>query len=567
MEAREAQELWSQLVFIRNASQWERKLTAASYLHHRDGYRGTQVESRTTYDSTTVGCMTTFVNGMLGNLMPREQRWFRFVPAGLVRSSDGGRVGLYTRYSQLDADTRLYRALSNLTDLVSVALQQSNFYDVMGMFLKDAAIMGTGFMQVVDEWGHRERYGHGTQFRLRFQVADPQDTVVGEDAHNGVDVAVRRLWMSSRSIEDRWGVDVTRDGRTRYDDGWEVLEVMRPEASSGREAGRPRRWSYSAVVSSGGLGKDGRELESGGFEGCPMFRYAMDRDSDRTPYGIGIAPKYLDDVVVLDEYGKAALKMGQRAGAPPLQVPYTMKDTFSGRPGAMVLAADEQRATRIFDGENPSYLLAMQQDARECIRRGFHADLFTAITQSNDSRRTAYEISETLKQANSLLKEHVYTLLDGFLSPLLMRVADIVVRQAGYISGGTDGIDRMLAEVLPSTSVIFDSVFMRMMDSVMSTDGIMQTFSVVPTLEQVYPGIRANFDENGMVRQLAVGLGLDSSLVRPLETVRKQQAELAQRLNRASDAQTAQSEAKASVDAAKAQAVMDGGVAGGQVQV
>lgn len=558
MDARDVEKLYSELTSLREASNWDVKLTAASYLHHRDGYKGTRIEKRTTYDSTAVGAMATFVNGILGNLIPREQRWFTYAPNGLMKG-EGGRYQMYTRYSHLDSDTKLYKQIVNLTDLVSVALEQSNFYTVMGMLLKDAAALGTGYMLIVDEWGHRERFGRGDMFRMRFQVLDPQQVVVAEDAHNNVNVCLRRFQMTSQAICDRWGVRV-RGGQRElsWADSWEVYEAMSPVSS------QTGPWEYLVVCPSAG-GEIFRSL----FSGCPVYRFAMNRDNDVTPYGMGLAPKYFDDVVSLDELGKAKLKMGQRAGSPPLMVPYSLKDNFSGKPSALVPFVDENsRAFKIFDGEDPSVLLTVLQDARECVRREFFADLFTAVMQSGDSRRTAYEISETVKQANNLLKENIYVFLDSFLSPLLVRCAEIVVNQIGYLSGETETVEMLKRDILPNVNVMFNSTFMRMLDDVMKVQGITQVFSGLPVIAQTFPGVQFNLKDDDSVRQWMIGLGLDSALVRDKEDALKRKSAYIQSLNQQASAKVRESESKANVNDAKAQAVREsGGTSGGNIQV
>ena len=563
MEGREIQQLYEELATIRESASWQRKLTAASYLHHRDSYRYTRVEKRDTYDSCTVSYMSTFVNGILGNLVPREQKWFQFTPAGIVKSDGGkGKAKLYTRYKDLDEDSKLYGILETVTDLVAIALQQSNFYEVVSMFLQDAAIMGTGFVLVVDEWGHRRKLRTvNSTFKLRFQVVDPQECVVAEDAHGQVDTYVRRYFLPEKKVEDRFGVKA-RDhwkSETPIGSGFlrdvEVYEAVVP--------GDGNRDGFRYMVYIPSLEKTVEDLE---LEYFPLFRYAMNRDSDATPYGMGLAPKFLDDVVILDEYGKAALKMGQRAGSPPLIVSNTLKDDFSATPSALVASFSEtDRATRIFDSENPSVLLAMQQDARECIRREFYADLFSAIMQSSDTRRTAYEISETVKQANSLLKEHVYSFLDQFLSPLLTYVANVVVEQARYIGGDFDGkLSGVRKQILPNTAIAFNSVFMRMLDDVMRTEGITQTLSLAVNLVQVQPSILSNFDVDGMVRQAAVGMGLDTRLLVDLAQVQKAKKASQEQNDRRISAETGQMEASANLDAAKAQQILAGGSVNGQ---
>lgn len=556
MEGYELEQIYSEMQARKMQSGWDRKLTAASYLHHRDTYRGTKVESRTTYDSSPSRYMLTFVNGVLGNLVPREQKWFVFSPMGLMKNSSG-KVELYTRYKHIDSDPKMYERMANLTDLVAIALQQSNFYKVMSMFLKDAIVFGNGYMLCIDEWGHKGRLNRaGSTFKLRFQVVDPQEIVVREDAHNQVDMYVRKFYMTEAAIEDRWDVSVDRTGSGRYkDEDWDVYEAVYPVSEG--------KWEYFAYLPSGQ-----KTLEKKVLDRFPLFVYAMDRDNDKTPYGDGIAPKYLDDIVTLDEYGKAAFKMGQRAGSPPLMVPPGMFDDFSAKPGTKLRMVDEQnRAVRVFEGEDPNMMLTMLQDARETLRSAFYADLFTAIMQSNDSRRTAYEISETVKQANNLLKEHIYTLLDSFFSPILCSVADIVIRQSSYMSEGDDKIELFRSSVLSSVGILYNSVFMKMIDEVMKTEGILTTFNLVGAVAQIYPGGIANFDVNGMLRQAAIGSGLDTSLLRDSGSVQREQSEANQRASRQADSEIAKTESESAMNNAKVQALQSGGLSGSQVQV
>lgn len=558
-------DFYNELKQVRDESQWERKLTAASYLHHRDGYKGTLVETRETNDSSAVSFLETYVRGMLGNLLPREQNWAKFLPAGIIRTGGkNSRPEIYTRYKHLDSNRELYENLETLTDLVFVALEQSNFYESMNMYMTDAAVFGTGFMLVIDEWGHKRKLRGNQTFKLRFQVVDPQECVISEDEHLQPDTYVRHFYMSPLQIFKRWGVRLNgnAEGVLSFagtsSDQVEVYEALVRrdfvDDEDGEETDRP----FVYVVYIPQYDKDSPVEKKRVRDFC-LFPLAVGRDSDKSPYGKGIGTKSLDTMVVLDEYAESALAMGQRAGKPPLLVPYTMKDNFQARPGTYTPYLDEnQRAYRIFEGENPSVLLTMIQDQRESLKRLWYADLFTAIMQSNDSRRTAYEISETLKQVQDLLKDHIYS-LENVISRILIHVAHIVLEQVQYIGGVTEENERMLRNVLPNCRVAFNSTFMNMMQSYMNTQGLTSVLNLIISLLQAGLKIDQNFDINGIVRQIAAGNGVDTTLMVSLEKVLKEQKAEKDRNNRAVDAEISKNEANANEMNARASNMQNSG--------
>lgn len=539
--------LWSSLESVRDESGWERKLLAASYVHHRDSYPGTLVPYRQTYDSSAIDYLNTFLSGFVGYMMPQDDTWAELVPIGSSFGAEASRRRWsYQPIAELDSEPGVLKFAERCVQGVMACYSDSDYYPEMRMAAKDYLVFGTGYIMACSS----EKDG------IWYRCFDPQEVVIAENASRKVNVFVRRFTMDARDVVDGYP-----------DKEWP--ELRKRIQASGGERSDVRCWE--AIVPKAYLkdgdgtiplvhegefghvmcveGEDGLCFESG-FGAFPVACVRRSRDNAKTPYGIGLVEECLPVIIELDDMGRLRQIMRQKNADPPMVLTYALQGHFSSRPGARNYVSDMSQAPApAVDQYNAGELLADIQDMREQLRSLMGADLFRTVMASTDSRKTAYEVSERKNEAMTLLQMQIGSFKQEAVEPVFKRTL-YLMEKAGVISfeeygkrvrdrgGRTVGEERMtFARWLASSRVELNSVFIRRVEAYLQYQQNIQALQIITTVQQVFPSALLNIDENMFVRSLLYGAGTPKAVMRELADTEKKQADYRASLQQQAEAE------------------------------
>ena len=542
--------LWGSLKGVRDSSNWERKLLGASYVHHRDGYRGTEVESRVIHDSSAIDYLNTFLSGFVGYMMPEDDTWAELVP---MTRNESERRWEYASISDLDRSEGLLKEAERCVQGVMQCYASTNYYSEMRMAAKDYLVFGTGYIMACD--GGEDVY---------YRCFDPQEVCIAEDYRRRVNVFVRRFTMDARDVV-----------RAYPEKEWKSLRAA-VKANGGEYSAVE---CYEAVLPMGYLYSGDRAIEFPfgrefvhvlyvDVEGVLAFEHGMDsfpiacirrnRDNAKTPYGIGLVEECLAIIVELDDMGRIRQVMRQKNADPPMNVPYSLQGHFSSRPGARNYVSDPQNVpTPTIDQYNASELLADIQDMRGQLRSLMGADLFRTVMGSTDSRKTAYEVSERKNEAMTLLQMQIGTFRLEGVEPVFKRTLMIlhdhgVIRFRDQVVRERDQKDRVVGarkvgfdDFLSACKVELNSVFVRRVEAYLQYQQDVQALQIITTVSQVFPSALLNIDDNMFVRGILYGAGMPKSYMRELSETRRAQQQWA-------EAQQRQVQAEETVQASEA---------------
>ena len=526
--------LWSRLEGIRNDANWEEKLRAASYLHHRDDYEGTQVEKRTTYDSSAEEYLTTFHDGFVGYLMPQDDTWLSLIPESAVYSSESR--AKRREYADIEALDGVDGLLQYSEKLVSAGLSEyadSNYYEMASMALWDWMIFGTLFAMAVDD--PREQ-------STSYLAFDPQEVCVAENHRGKVDVFVRKFRMDARDIVRAYPEARLKNIRGIVEAGGgertaiEMYEAILPEG-------------YLWIKGENVIVGDGRPfahviwcplaseiVSESGYDEFPVAVASYERTNSVTPYGRSLAEKNLGDIIDLDDMGRSRMVQRQKNENPPMAVPYSLQGQYSSRPGARNMVPDvNQRPVPIYEGFDYSKLVNDIEEKKASLRASLKADLFRTVMGSTDSRKTAYEVSERKNEAMTLLMVSIGSLKKEFIDPIFFRTLKIMNEQ-----GRAPSIDkaystmrnitakrRDFASFLGACRIELSSVFVQRVSAYLQYSGLMAGLNVITAASQVFPTMRFQIDEAKYARYLLYGTSVPKAVIRSKKEAERAAAEYA----------------------------------------
>lgn len=527
--------LWGTMSGIRTSANWERKLLGASYVHHRDGYAGTEVMERQTHDSSAIDYLSTFLSGFVGYMMPEDDTWAELVP--MMRSEERKRWE-YASISDLDREEGLLKEAERCVQAVMQCYSNTNYYSEVRMAAADYLVFGTGYIMACDG---------GEEGGVYYRCFDPQEVCIAEDERRRVNVFLRRFTMDARDIVRAYSgkswpalMDAVRRNGGEYS-AVECIEAIVPSDYiyvDGRvaEMGNGRKFCHYMYVKA-----EGQMAFEHGMEEFPVSCIRRNRNNTKTPYGIGLVEECLPVIIELNDMGRIRQVMRQKNADPPMNVPYSLQGHFSSRPGARNYVSDMQnRPTPVLDQYNASELLADIQDMRAQLRSLMGADLFRNVMGSTDSRKTAYEVSERKNEAMTLLQMQIGTFKQECVEPLFKRTLSILHRQGIIRFRETDmkrrdsrdrviGAERITFERFLAVSRLeLNSVFVRRVEAYLQYQQDIQALQILTTLQKVFPASVLNIDENLFTRGLLYGAGTPKAYMREISETEKKQDEYAE---------------------------------------
>lgn len=334
------------------------------------------------------------------------------------------------------------------------------------------------------------------------------DKMTGSYDWSKVSAAVKRLWENKN-----------------YDEEVKIIHMIQPRRKDARDMTRRdgKNRPVMDVYFEEGADKD-VFLQEGGYDKFPAFAPRWDVLGGDV-YGVSPAMEHLGDIKQLQHEQKRKAQAIDKLVNPPMVASTALK----GRPTTVIAGG-----TTYIDnlqgqsGFAPAYMVQPRiqemmydiQEVQERIQRGFYADLFAMMINSDRRQITATEVAER--------HEEKLVLLGPVLQRLNVEMLDPIVEDA-FIAALEAGMLPPVPEALQGVeiNVKYVSLLAQAQEAVAAAS-IERTFGFAGNLSAVMPDILDNLDGDEALRQYSDILGNGPDILRDptaVQALRRQRAE------------------------------------------
>ena len=475
-------------------------------------------------DSTATQALRTMAAGMMSGMTSPARPWFRF---SLADPS----IALGHPESEW---------LSHAEHQVRGVLQRSNFYTAMHTVYEELGAFGTAPL-------YRQADFNSI---IRFRPFTAGEYVIAENDLGVVDTVGRHFTMTVAQVytqfvrqptgrEDWTGVSATTKklwDEQNFDTHVQIIHMIQPRVQAERADGRnPReRMPYKSIYFE--LNGDGDDLlDEGGYERMPVYCPRWDvRPGDI--YGRSPGMETLGDVKQLQMEQRRKGQAIDKMVDPPMVGASALRGKKTSTLPGSITYVDPMGGSQ---GYGPAYqvqprlqeMLLDIQEVQERIQRGFYADLFAMMINSDRRQITATEVVER--------HEEKLVLLGPVLQRLNTELLDPAVDDALTFANDA-GLLRPPPRSLQGRELQIEYIsLLAQAQQAVSATAIERVMGFAGNLVAVFPTLTDVVDSDQALRQYAESLGLDPQVLRDeakvkqLRQMREQQAQQARQLEQA----------------------------------
>lgn len=468
-------------------------------------------------DNTGGQSLRTLAAGMMSGMTSPARPWFR----------------LQTPDPELMDAQGVKDWLGQVERIIRTILTRSNFYNSASTVYTELGAFGTAAL-------YRRR--HPTDI-VSFRPFTAGEYVIAENEFGEVDTLGREFTMSVSQIIEQFVIQ--RDGsedwsnvsrtvkrlwdQKNYDERIEVIHMIQPRRMEDRDLTRPldpKNKAFMDVYMEKGAEGD-KLLQEGGFDRFPAYCPRWDVLGGDV-YGVSPGMEQLGDIKQLQHEQKRKAQAIDKMVNPPMVGSLSLK----GKPSTVLPGGttyvDPQQGSQ---GFQPAYVVQprineMMMDIQEVqnrIQRGFYADLFAMMINSDRRQMTATEVAERHEEKLVLLGPVLQRLNTEFLDPLIEDVFMFAL-EAGALPPpppALEGVD---------LDVKYISLLAQAQEAVAAAS-IERTFAFAGNLSAVFPEIVDNLNADEAIRNYGEILGTSPEILRDadaVEAIRTQRREAQQ---------------------------------------
>jgi hypothetical protein len=298
-----------------------------------------------------------------------------------------------------------------------------------------------------------------------------------------------------------------------------VVHMIQPRRQAERDLsridGKNRPWAD--VYFEEGADNDDVLLKEDGYSRKPFFAARWDVLGGDV-YGTSPGMDHLGDIKQLQHQQRRKAQALDKLVNPPMVASNSLKGKPSTvLPGGTTYVDPAQGSS----GFQPAYLVQprlaeMQADIQEVqqrIQRGFYADLFAMMINSDRRQITATEVVERHEEKLVLLGPVLQRLNTEFLDPLIEDLF-LLAYESGLLPPAPEALQGQEIEVR------YVSLLAQAQEAVAAA-GIERTFALAGNLSAVFPSITDNIDEDTAFREYSEILGNPPEFLRDMGDVKK----------------------------------------------
>lgn len=484
-------------------------------------------------DNSGTMAVRTLAAGMMSGMTSPARPWFRFAV------QDEG----------LMDDHAVKTWLSDVERLIRGVLQKSNFYNSIFTVYSELGAFGTAPL-------YRQRTGSDQVIRFRPFTAG--EYVIAENDMGVIDTLGRSFTMTVSQVIEQFVVQVdgsadwegvsraTRSlwNASSYDELVPIIHMIEPRRRSenDRKVLTNLDMPFKSVYMEQGAEND-ELLQEKGFKTFPAYVPRWDVLAGDV-YGRSPGMDTLGDIKQLQQQQKRKAQAIDKMVNPPMTAPTSMRGKPSSVLPGQTTYVDPQGGTQ---GFIPAYVVQprlqeMMLDigqVQERIQRGFYADLFAMMINSDRRNITATEIVEKQSEKLVLLGPVLQRLNTELLDPLLDDVFNFSL-EAGLLPEPPEELQEV------ELRVEYISLLAQAQQAV-AASALERTLGFVGNLAGIYPQAADVINPDEAVRQYAEILGNSPDLVNDSASVAEKRAADAE----AAQAQMAAQSVPAAAGAAK----------------
>jgi hypothetical protein len=485
-------------------------------------------------DSTATRALRTLGAGMMSGMTSPARPWFT------LRTPD----------PELNKNVSVREWLQTVTDLMLRIFSKSNTYNALHSIYRELGLYGTAANFVSSDF---DSVIHNYTATVGEYALATDNRMIVDTIYRELEITIDQAvgWFGENALTPQRQVAYASGKGDQTMDILHIVEPRRDRDPSKRDnRNMPFRSLYIETA-----GAENAILQEGGFRQFPAMCPRWDVTSNDT-YGSSPGMEALGDILQLQQEQFDKAKAIAYKANPPLQVPTSMRERDADLlPGGI----------SYYDGSGPGsgirtafevnleidHLMQDIADVRQRINAAFYADIFLMLANSTDSNMTATEVAERHEEKLLMLGPVLERLHKELLQPLI---------DATFARIMETGIAPPPPEELHGMDIQIE--FVSILAQAQRAIGVNATDRFVANLGSIAaikPNILDRFNEDGWVEHYSDVLGVDASLVVPMEKalfIREQRAkaQAAQEQLAAANAaaDTAQKGAAAAVDAQQA---------------
>ena len=475
------------------------------YLTESQGVKGRKRNNKIV-DNSAGQALRTLAAGMMSGLTSPTRPWFRF----------------QTRDDSLMDEEGVKAYLGEVEAVMRRILAGSNFYNSVSSLYTEMGAFGTGVLY---------RRKHPQQI-VHYRTLTAGEYVIAENDYNQVDTLGREFSMTVSQIVEQFvfdeqtgNMDWDKCSKTvknlwqqkNYDQLISVIHMIQPRRQKERDmammdgVNRPYADLY---FEKGAKTSDGEPmLQEGGHGRRPFFAVRWDVLGGDI-YGYSPAMEQLGDIKQLQHEQRRKAQAIDKMVNPPMTAPVSLK----GRP-TTVIAGGTTYVDNMNGGAGfqPAYLVQprineMLMDIQEVqgrIQRGFYADLFAMMINSDRRQMTATEVIERHEEKLALLGPVLQRMNTELLDPLLEDL---------FIICEEEGLLPEAPEALAGTDIEIRYVsLLAQAQEASAASSMERTVAFAGNLAGISPDILDNLDLDEAVREYADILGGSPKLLREVK--------------------------------------------------
>lgn len=374
--------------------------------------------SKKRYDSTAVNAVDRLASGIVGLVIPDNERWHNLGYEGFkYRVSHQEQVHLDSVRDFL-FETR-YDADSGFVAATQTAMRRM-------------CAFGTGLFMVEE--------GADSRALINYRYMPVQESYIADDALGRIDTILRPYRLTHRQAVQRFGSRVSpnvmklAEDPKRMDESRMYVHQISPRGDFGRPMD-----SLITETAYGSIHIDSVDrivVKDSGFHEFPIFDFRW-LPEPGSPYPDSPLMKCLAEVQSLQVQARNELLASDQAVNPPLLVANAgLVNRPSNRPGAMTLGGigpnGQRLVEELFRGQRLDFATVVLQAKREQVKESMYINLFALLVQN--PRMSATEALIRQGEKGELLGP-AGTRLQETLSRLIEREHNIMVRRGLYEPG------------------------------------------------------------------------------------------------------------------------------------
>lgn len=456
-------------------------------------------------DNTAGQALRTLSAGMMSGMTSPARPWFR----------------LQTPDPDLMEGAGVKDWLGQCERIIRNILTRSNFYNSASTIYTELGAFGTAAL-------YRRR--HPTDI-VSYRPFTAGEYVIAENEYGEVDTLGREFTMSVSQIVEQFVIQ--RDGsedwsnvskavkrlwdQKNYDERIEVIHLIQPRRMEDRDLSRPldpKNKPFMDVYMEKGADGD-KLLQENGFDRFPAYCPRWDVLGGDV-YGVSPGMEHLGDIKQLQHEQRRKAQAIDKMVNPPMVGSLSLK----GKPSTVLPGGttyvDPQQGTQ---GFQPAYLVQPRvnelmmdiQEVQNRIQRGFYADLFAMMINSDRRMMTATEVAERHEEKLVLLGPVLQRLNTELLDPLIEDVFMFAL-EAGILPPPPPVLEGVELEVK------YISLLAQAQEAVAAAS-IERTFSFAGNLSAVFPEIVDNLNADEAIRNYGEILGTSPEILRDVDEV------------------------------------------------